>query len=82
MSKREIDAVEKILTDPKSSSRTGPDDAPAISGADASAWLREHFKDDPEPRVDITWEVTEPNDAVFREVLEILFAPEPGETAA
>lgn len=56
-------------------------DGSAIPADEAGAWLREHFKDDPAPRVEITWEVTEPNDRVFNEVLSILFGPE-GDTAA
>jgi hypothetical protein len=57
-------------------------DGSAIPAEEAGAWLRDHFKDDPAPRVSITWDVTEPNDAVFLEVLDILFTPEPGDAAA
>jgi hypothetical protein len=50
------------------------DDAKA-RGDEAGEWLREHFKDDPAPRVEIVMEVTEPNPAVYQEVMEILFGP-------
>lgn len=57
-------------------------DGSAIPAGEAGQWLRDHFKDGPEPHVSITWEITEPNDAVFHEVLDILFTPESGERAA
>lgn len=41
----------------------------------AGEWLRQHFADDPEPKVDLVIEVTEPNPVVYREVMEILFGP-------
>ena len=45
---------------------------------EAGQWLRDHFKDDPEPRVDITLIPGEPSPAAYREVLEILFGPPTG----
>lgn len=42
---------------------------------EAVRWLREHFKSDPHPRVEIVMEVTEPNPAVYQEVMEMLFGP-------
>lgn len=59
-------------------------DGASISGDDASAWLRQHFKDDsrPEIRVTTTWRNQKPNPASRRRVLEILFAPRPDSPAA
>ncbi len=45
---------------------------------DAGAWLRDHFKDDPEPRIDITLEPAPANPLVYNEVMEILFGPPAG----
>lgn len=53
-------------------------DRNAIPADEAGEWLREHFRDDPEPRIDITWQVGEPSPLVYREVMEILFGPPAG----
>lgn len=53
-------------------------DGSAIPAEAAGEWLREHFKDDPEPRIDITLMVGESNPAAYREVMEILFGPPTG----
>lgn len=50
----------------------------AIPTDEAGQWLREHFKDDPEPRVDITLVPAEANPLAYREVMEILFGPPTG----
>lgn len=47
----------------------------AARGEQAGAWLREHFKDDPEPRVSITFEGDAMDSAAYRRLLEILFSP-------
>lgn len=59
-------------------------DGASISGEDAAAWLRDHFKHDakPEIRVTTTWRDQEPNPTAKRRVLEILFAPRPDTPAA
>lgn len=57
-------------------------DGKGIPADEAGQWLRKHFEGDPSPSIDITWEITPPDDRVFEEVLHILFAPEPGEAAA
>lgn len=58
-------------------------DGQATPAEEAGAWLREHFKDDPEPRVEITWTVSrEPNPAALAWVLDTLFAPRPDDQAA
>lgn len=55
----------------------------AESGADASAWLREHFKDDPKPEVTLTWTPGPPMSRAKRaRLLEILFGPESQDEAA
>lgn len=49
----------------------------------AGQWLRDHFKDDPEPTVSITWKVGEkPNPAALAWMLDVLFAPRPDDQAA
>lgn len=50
-------------------------DGKNVPAEEAGAWLREHFEDDPEPKVDITLMAAPPNPAAYREVLEILFGP-------
>lgn len=47
-------------------------------GDDPGAWLREHFKDDPEPEVRIV-EIsgTPPSPAAYARILEILFSSHP-----
>lgn len=46
--------------------------------AEAGEWLREHFKDDPAPRVDIAWSAAEDrDDAGFARFLNALFTPIP-----
>ncbi|QHC19004.1 hypothetical protein GR131_28225 [Streptomyces sp. GF20] len=42
---------------------------------EAGVWLREHFKDDPAPRVDIGFRDEEPDQVAYRRILEILFRP-------
>jgi hypothetical protein len=37
-------------------------DGAAISGEDASAWLREHFAGDPKPEVRMDWAVNDEHD--------------------
>lgn len=55
----------------------------AIPAEAAGEWLRDHFKDDPDPRVDITWTVSEgPNPAALAWMLDVLFAPRPDDQAA
>lgn len=44
----------------------------------AGRWLREHFKDDPKPRVEITFRDEEPDPVAYRRILEILFRPRNG----
>lgn len=41
----------------------------------AGKWLCEHFKDDPAPRVDISFRDEEPDPVAYRRILEILFQP-------
>jgi hypothetical protein len=53
-------------------------DGEATPADEAGAWLREHFKDDPAPRVDITLVPGQANSAVYQEVMEILFGPPGG----
>lgn len=53
-------------------------DGKSVPAEEAGAWLREHFKGDPEPKVDITLVIGEPNPLIYREVLEILFGPPGG----
>ncbi|MFC5799150.1 hypothetical protein [Streptomyces formicae] len=58
-------------------------DGASISGNEASAWLREHFADKPERKVNITWRDEEPiSDAAQRRILEILFTPRAGSPSA
>ncbi|MET9385332.1 hypothetical protein ABZY09_30740 [Streptomyces sp. NPDC002928] len=58
-------------------------DEALIRAEEAGEWLREHFKDDPAPRVEITWTVREaPNPAALAWVLDTLFAPRPDDQAA
>ena len=44
-------------------------------GEQAGAWLRDRFKDDPQPRVSITFEGEAVDSAAYRRLLEILFSP-------
>jgi hypothetical protein len=57
-------------------------DGSAIPAEEAGAWLREHFKDDPEPRVDIIFRDEAPDPVAYRRILEILFHPRTDEPAA
>jgi hypothetical protein len=57
-------------------------DGDAIPAEAAGEWLREHFKDDPEPRVEITFRDEEPDAVAYRRILEILFHPRTDEPAA
>lgn len=51
-------------------------DGDATPAEEAGAWLREHFKDDPEPKVSIEWTArTERDDAGFSRLLTALFTP-------
>ncbi|WP_406001518.1 hypothetical protein [Streptomyces sp. NBC_00829] len=56
------------------------EDGTAISGDEASAWLREHFGGRPEPRIRITW-TAEPeesdDDGTLNELLALLFGDGP-----
>jgi hypothetical protein len=53
-------------------------DGNAIPADRAGAWLRDHFQDDPAPRVDITWtKREEADDAGFARFLSALFTPIP-----
>jgi hypothetical protein len=53
-------------------------DGNAIPAEAAGEWLRDHFKDDPSPRVDIAWTVREEVDeAGFARFLAALFTPLP-----
>ncbi|MER7571524.1 hypothetical protein [Streptomyces sp. NPDC126514] len=53
-------------------------DGEAVPATEAGDWLREHFTDDPAPRVDITWTTrAERDDAGFTHFLTALFAPIP-----
>ncbi|WP_406108629.1 hypothetical protein OG698_38610 [Streptomyces sp. NBC_01003] len=54
------------------------EDGRDVQAEEAGEWLRERFKDDPEPSVDITLVVGEPNPTAYREVMEILFGPPVG----
>lgn len=57
-------------------------DGAAISGDEASEWLRDHFANEPEPRIGITWTVTDPQPAKLARMVEILFGPQPDSDAA
>ncbi|MGW6790084.1 hypothetical protein [Streptomyces chartreusis] len=49
-----------------------------ISPDEADEWVRSHFADEPDPQVEIVFEVTErPNPAAYSWLLEFLFAPRP-----
>lgn len=50
-------------------------DGEATPAEEAGAWLRKHFKDDPEPKVSITFRDEEPDPVAYRRLLEILFRP-------
>lgn len=50
-------------------------DGASISGDDASAWLRERCKDEPETKVDISWRDQKPDPVAYRRLLELLFSP-------
>lgn len=52
------------------------------NGEEASAWLREHFRDDPAPHVSITWTEDDSRTEAYGQLLEFLFAPRPGDAAA
>lgn len=52
------------------------------NGDEASAWLREHFKGDPESRISIEWTEAEAEPGAYGRLLDILFAPQPGDWAA
>ena len=57
-------------------------DGKNVPAEEAGAWLREHFKDDPEPKVDITFRDEEPDPVAYRRILEILFSPRGNRPAA
>ncbi|RZD89279.1 hypothetical protein C0Q60_03435 [Streptomyces albidoflavus] len=46
-----------------------------ISVDEAGEWLREHFENDPAPRIDIGFREEEPDPVAYRRILEILFRP-------
>lgn len=55
----------------------------AIRADEAGTWLREHFKDDPDPGISFTWDATaRPDQGAYERLLEILFTPRPGDLAA
>ncbi|MFD3532012.1 hypothetical protein [Streptomyces sp. NPDC058664] len=57
----------------------------SIGGEEASAWLREHFADDPAPEISISfaWDASAaPDRGAYERLLEILFTPRPGDLAA
>jgi hypothetical protein len=56
-------------------------DGNAIPADAAGEWLRKSVTD-PAAQISITWEVTERNDAVYEEVLSILFGPNSDDMAA
>ena len=52
------------------------DDDASTSCDDAAAWLRERYKNDPKPVIDISWREGEPvSRANYERILEILFSP-------
>ena len=58
-------------------------DGASKDGEAASAWLREHFADDPAPSVNITWTVADsPQPAKLARMAEILFGPQLDSDAA
>ncbi|MFF3751761.1 hypothetical protein ACFYYH_15095 [Streptomyces sp. NPDC002018] len=52
------------------------------AGEGAAIWLREHFKDDPEPEINIAWTAAAEPDRSYERLLEILFSPYRGDKAA
>lgn len=50
-------------------------DGKKLPAEQAGEWLRNHFKDDPEPKVTITFRDEEPDPVAYRRILEILFSP-------
>jgi hypothetical protein len=57
-------------------------DGAAIPADEAGEWLKKHFVDDPEPRIDITWHPADPDDVAYHKLLRILFSTRPGGLAA
>lgn len=57
-------------------------DGKDIPAEEAGAWLREHFKDAPEPKVTISFRDEEPDPVAYRRILEILFSPRTDRPAA
>lgn len=57
-------------------------DGKDIPAEEAGAWLREHFKDVPEPKVTISFRDEEPDPVAYRRILEILFSPRTDRPAA
>ncbi|MFE2844997.1 hypothetical protein ACFXKS_15780 [Streptomyces scopuliridis] len=52
-------------------------------GEGAAEWLREHFKDNPAPEISLRLETaTSPEPGSYERLLEILFTPQSGDTAA
>lgn len=58
------------------------EDGAAIPADEAGDWLKKHFIDDPEPRIDITWRPAEPNEDSYHRILRILFSTRPDDLAA
>ncbi|MGV9850455.1 hypothetical protein ACWDWU_17055 [Streptomyces sp. NPDC003442] len=55
----------------------------AIPADEAGDWLKNHFADDPRPRIDITWRIrSEPDAAGFQRFLRALFTPIEDDQAA
>ncbi|MEW1547562.1 hypothetical protein [Streptomyces tsukubensis] len=51
-------------------------------GEDPAAWLRTHFKDNPEPEISIRWaDDARPDAGAYTRLLEILFSPSPDTSA-
>lgn len=52
------------------------------TGEEASAWLREHFRGDPNPHISIEWVPDNSREEEYGQLLDFLFAPRPGDAAA
>jgi hypothetical protein len=55
----------------------------AIPADVAGEWLREHFADDTESKVEVAWTVNEEHDPdAYCRLLQLLFSPRPDSPAA
>lgn len=55
----------------------------SIRGEEASAWLKAHVTGEPEASLSISWEgFGDPEQGSYERLLNILFAPRPGDLAA